>query len=736
MEKRGNRRTRVIDFEAEAGFYEVSIICDARNFDYSTLYFPMDRYGNSGQRTGPWDFDLRKGNVPLVPSYWLELDGEPLGLWYFRRPSLEDLKFKIFRGRAGVRLVKAGRHSLKLRSYGPNALPWIRVNVGKKLSEYKNSHPSLSRVSLRGRLPVSYWGDRGFWRGMALRLEGERVWLKRGLFESLNWAVSSEKSDVSQFPLLLAAHGLTGNKRGLSKATDLIEDLISRPAWGNPDPAGYGHNGDLLAASQMQAVAWALHAFSGKKDLCRRIKAKLKHQGELFFKAALLNEDYWGGSLLQDHGWRSFFTFADASLHLVGILPEAGEWFDFAIRRIGLAIEAMPRDGGIPWSSYGFPYLYLDAPSRLRETLLARVGRDLYDIGRWTEIIAFVETMLAADRRTLLFPGANQDDVPLIGGAEFFFQLAEKTGNPAAARLGLLAATVPEPVKFYGSTQRAAFHLSKLWALLAPLGPRPEKIRRRKSSDVFAFFPDTGYVRWQEPVGSATFLLRCAPISGWHANRHAGGPCDRMQIVSDGGHFSLWRGSRPMLASPEHGYRLRTATRSCLLINGKGQVGDVGYPMSVPAFKFPGHEIENAVKAGESYHVTLDLTAAYPEECGVVQYLRTFVLGPGPGLVCRDDLTLSDPARLQWLFHMRACARPRLRGLQLLLGEAPLRIRPVAPRGVALSAALGKTDVVWSYDSASQHAPCMHVRYEASCPVRSMTMNFEICWKERKEPKH
>ena len=44
-----------IEFEADlpAGIHRVSAMLDGRQFDWERLYFPMERYGNTGQRTGP-----------------------------------------------------------------------------------------------------------------------------------------------------------------------------------------------------------------------------------------------------------------------------------------------------------------------------------------------------------------------------------------------------------------------------------------------------------------------------------------------------------------------------------------------------------------------------------------------------------------------------------------------------------------------------------------------------------
>ncbi|MCF7855377.1 MAG: hypothetical protein K9N51_11315, partial [Candidatus Pacebacteria bacterium] len=78
-----------ITFDAPAGLYQVSVVADARDFDWDELYIRLDRYHNDNVLTGPWDFNLLEDNPPLVPAYWVDLDGRRLGLWYFQRVSLQ-----------------------------------------------------------------------------------------------------------------------------------------------------------------------------------------------------------------------------------------------------------------------------------------------------------------------------------------------------------------------------------------------------------------------------------------------------------------------------------------------------------------------------------------------------------------------------------------------------------------------------------------------------------------------
>jgi hypothetical protein len=120
---------------AEPGLYQLSVIIDASAFDWEKLYINLDRYGNTGQRTGPWDFDLTNDNAPLVPAFRVHLDGRYVGFWFFQRVSLEDMAHKRFRGNAAFWMQAGGEHRLTLGPYRSMQATWISARrPGQSLS--------------------------------------------------------------------------------------------------------------------------------------------------------------------------------------------------------------------------------------------------------------------------------------------------------------------------------------------------------------------------------------------------------------------------------------------------------------------------------------------------------------------------------------------------------------------------------------------------------------------------
>ena len=56
----------ILHFTAPAGLYQLSIVAEARDFNWEELYITLNLFHNTGQRTGPWDFNLLDQNKPLV----------------------------------------------------------------------------------------------------------------------------------------------------------------------------------------------------------------------------------------------------------------------------------------------------------------------------------------------------------------------------------------------------------------------------------------------------------------------------------------------------------------------------------------------------------------------------------------------------------------------------------------------------------------------------------------------
>ncbi|OPZ81041.1 MAG: hypothetical protein BWY76_03163 [bacterium ADurb.Bin429] len=498
-----------------------------------------------------------------------------------------------------------------------------------------------------------------------------------------------------------------------------------QPHWGNPREDGYGHDGDMGAAFVLRELAHAYHALGAElgEERRQRLLDKLRLQGDRFMANALLNRDYWGGSVMQDHGWRSLFAYADGVLHLLGVLPEVERWASYAVPRVRRSLDAMPRDGVIPLSNYCQLYLYLDDVMGYRDALLALTGEDIFDQPQFPRIIDYLMRVVRPQDHLMLLESTD----PLIGGNAFLNAIAAKYKDGRAAALQQAVLTTSER-PFYHPTQAFGFYLGALqgsqsYTPAVPATP-PE------ATEPLSYFADGGLATYRDPVDDVTLTVRCAPFAGFHAYRFAQGPCDRMGSAPGAGHFTVSLGTAPRLVTPDGGYKLQSAVRTCLLVDDRGQFGDVGYPMSIPSKRYRGEEIvfarwDNKENTG---WIRLNLAPAYPEEYGLLSYSRDLLLYPGEHILCRDTVAADAPHRWSWLFQGKREIGVALDGLRAVFGDAPTLT--IAPLGIpALTARVEETPVVWSYASVSGFKVFEHVRYDSEDTTTFAQVEFVLTWK-------
>jgi len=190
-----------LKFHAGAGLYQFSVIADAREFDWEELYVELNAFNNIGKRTGPWDFNPVQNHYPVVPSYWVYLDGRKIGLWFFSRVSLEDLAAKRFRGRMAFWLREGNEpteHELKFVPYRSFQLKWISAHLEDdpedcllpEVKETFDTQPQFAR-----------WNDKTFWDDKRQQLETTHAIYATPLRDAFE-AVLQNKNDLPGAPKL------------------------------------------------------------------------------------------------------------------------------------------------------------------------------------------------------------------------------------------------------------------------------------------------------------------------------------------------------------------------------------------------------------------------------------------------------------------------------------------------------------------------------------------------------
>lgn len=715
----------------------MSVIADAKQFNWDELYVKLFKYGNKGQRTGPWDFDETNDNRPLMPSYWVSVDGRRIGLWFFQRVSLEDIERRRFRSKTAFHLASDGNHNIILEPYRPFVVEWLSARLEPDPEDRLLPPAGLRHAD--GNVSAAKWSEETFWPEQRRRLETTHCIYCEPLRRSFDW-VAGVKPDVPQdaarksavaedIQLLIAAHYLENRPGALEQALQILDQMTALPHWGNPREDAYSHNGDMGAGFTMRALAMALHMFGNRlgADRRKRLLDKLTLQGNRFFELALLNHDYWGGSLIQDHGWQSMFAFGTAALHLYGIIPEAELWLAYVIPRLDRALAAMPRDGVIPAGSYYTLAYYTEEASHYRNTLLELSGRDIFDAPEFRLIVPFVASVLKEDE-TVMLVGGHGDRHDLTSGGMFMNIMAAKHRDAVAAQISRAIAE-NRPKSFYHSRQMGNHYYGMLNAFMTYdpcVAPAPAVLARRH----LLHFEDSCFVHYRDDALGVVLALRCGPLNGRHAYLHSLCSCDRLGDAPGAGHFALFLDGVPLLVTPEAGYCLHSFHRSCLLVDDNGQYGDIGYPMSLPDVRDRGEQIVGTRwnEATGKGLIRLDLKPAYPGELDMVAYQRDFIITGGRRIICRDHVVFNSPHRLAWLFHGKREYGVALDGLIGRFGKEPKVSLAPHPTGFAVQAALRETEIVWSYASTGGFKPFDYVRYDASRPLSCAVIDFELTW--------
>lgn len=719
---------RAWDLDLDVGLYQVSVIADMAEFPLESLYYEMQEFGNAGARTGPWDFKPMVGS-PLVPAWWVYLDEEKLGLWCFQRISIEDLEARIFRGNFAFRIRTDGRYHLRLEPYLETA------NAARWLDCVLQSDPvdSLAPfdVDLEARvknLSVRQWEWDAFWMSMRERAAHDSLY-GPVLKPALGWVLdpnrqgqkdatgrwrNADNAGPMDMTTCVAGWRLFGDITARDQGIQLLEELLALPGWGRPQEDIYGWDGDLVAIDPMRAC---IQGYFGLADAItpefrEKIRKKLRYQGDRFVTMALLTRDYWGGSVLQDHGWRAILGFAECAINLLGEIEEAEEWLEWAIPRFRRALAAMPPDGHLPASSYETPGLYILPLARLRKVWQEVTGEDIY---------LSAPVRMIVDRLGAYVNRPERE--PLLIASNLFLQQMALLHPDSAAGFWLEKCVRLSEEKIRSGYFSFHWHAQGIFEGFLSLPKELPKAKHEVTVRSFTHFEDAGRVTLRDSSG-LDLTFQCGPWLGHHAYVQSDNPCDRMCMEPGPGHFKISVDGKPVIVRPDSNYALRSGAHNCLLIDGRGQIGDIDYPMSLPSWQWKGERITSLLHdpVAETLFARLDLAPLYPASTGVLRYARDFLVTRPGELICRDHLVLKRPLPLEWRFHTTE-------GCGILPCEDPLQYRfgetltlEARTNETPLESAIRPTSVIFSYTGSGKKF--LHTAFRTLAPVAAARVEY------------
>lgn len=733
--------------DLSAGIHRVTLLLDAAEFDWQRLYFPMHSFGNKGQRTGPWDFSFERFE-PVLPAWWANVNGQRLGLAVVARLAPSQVQNRRMQvtwcfehkapGDAIIHMEPFNQSDVSLIRMTLEAEPYDRMRVpdrrwrrsgsyeaaqvrkevwngwDRKLKQLGASHQRLLKS-------VAEFALAGSMDTEALRLR--RLGAKGVLPVPKPGA---RPLDPEMLPLLAYLWRARGDHHALLVARQIIRQKLELEHWGNQCASGYGHDADMGVASVIEPLAHAYHWFGDALDepgdpLRKRLRDKLRLQMQRFFTLLLVWADYWGGSILQDHGHRSVCRFGVAAINMLGVLPEAPHWLAFVATRMDRVLKALPDDGGIPSSSYYKLHLYLDDMTSWRDAWLHVSGEDIFDRPLFKKVVSFVTNRLDSKTNEVMLANPRGDRASLYAGWGFLAAIASKFDDAnAAALLGQL-------VRKYKTCPMAQRPASTWTRFIEHMNPsiKPGPLR----PDSWDFRPAIGQASYRPPRSNVCVAV-VTPAKLYHQS-HLNNPCDRAYFAPFEGHFTVHLGEQAMLLTAEGGYRMRSCLGAVLLIDDRGGYDDISYSMGTPGISYRGQQVETAWydPATGIAGLRLNLAAMYPREVGLLSYVREFQLRPD-GLRLRDCVVASAPHHFGWCFQTYARRSVESTGpnqWRIKDRQAALELAGHAVE-TKLTSRVQPTDVVWAYGNENGSQSFKHVRFSTRSRVSVLTADFNVTW--------
>jgi len=728
------------------GLYKLTVDADGRDFDWESLYFNLNQFGNVNQRTGPWDFALEGGLPPVVPAYWVWLNERKLGLWFFNRPSVRQVRAKRFKGEAQFWIEREGDYEIRFEPFREFTVTWAKTDFGTSPDDtLREKLPFRSEANLG----LQKLFDDACWERLRRNLDDPSFPYGALLRETFDWALKQEATESSakqaipiSLPVLAAIYRVRRDAAAIERARQIISKVLALPAWGNPHEHGYSHNGDMGCAQIIFDLTFAVNFLGDElgEPLVRDVLSRLEKQCEIFVDLALLQHGYWGGSILQGHGFISFQLFTSAAYGLLGWLPRAEHWLRFCLPRMERSWRALPTDGVIPSTSYHRLDLHVGRLAVLRELHRQATGKDIYDRPAFRKLPEFLVESYMPETCQFWHAAPRGDYTEHLAGHAFLDQMARTFGDADAA---WLAREVVRAAARHPGDKGGKFYLDTLWASLlheprsgrhdegaAPSHPARDHLLTSvatRPARRLRWFQDSGAVVFRDDSRGIVFSTRLGNSNSRTSWQNAPCPCDRISFAPMAGNFAIAIHGLPLIQTAEGGYSMRTELGNVLLVDGKGQREDEAYPMGYPDVPWTEERIEEATldpKTGVGY-VRMQLAPVYE---GLTGYTREWFFDPDGRMRYLDKIASSEAHLFKWLFHTYRAHPITATGdaaFTIQNGAESLRIQ-LARSTAPLAHSIADTMTVWAYSNQQGGQACHHLAFETREAVREIEVEFVL----------
>ncbi len=444
---------------------------------------------------------------------------------------------------------------------------------------------------------------------------------------------------------------LTGDRRVIEWTREMA---LKAASW-DPNGGSAMSRGDIGAHHLLRGLNWcydALYPYLSAADRKRLADVIAVRAGQFWRR---LNP--FRGNEFNNHAWLQTFGLAEAGVVLVGDVPDAADWVQYALDLyVGRFLCALGYQGedneGISYWSYGLWFI-IDYADMMRRVC----GIDLYKHPWLSKTARFPMYCAPPGAWAVSFADTGQPNHGVRGPA-------------ATARVRALAERTRDPYALWYSGAREPVD----GLMPKPPVDLPQSVWYRFVGWVIF---NTNLVDGRENV---TFAMRSGKFFAGHQHEdlngfviHAYGE----KLAVDSGHYD-WYGSAHF-----KGYSTLTRAHNCILVNGqdqhsrrKGADGRIAAYFDSPAFGYTVGDVSDP----DVYD-------------GQVKRFDRRVLFAKPGfVVIHDVLEAADgPARWDWLLHTVAdiAVDAKVQAFGVRLEHAALTGRFLAPGDVGFKVTKG-----------------------------------------------
>ena len=541
-------------------------------------------------------------------------------------------------------LLGLGPRFAPAQNTGRDPLGWEAVMARswqrpKKLESFAGIHPRLfltaARISaLQRKLTSSH---KSVWQIAKARAD---AYLGRTV--PSNFKRQGDMREAGRgIPWQALAYLMTGQMPYLEGARKWMLTICEFPHWEN--------DRSLAGGECLFGIATGYDWLHDRLDAKEKsfIREKLVRQARIMKDGPPVHHDRW----LANHNHVEHLGLAAAGFALFDEAPEAAGW----IRQTDLVFRALldvaGNDGG---STEGHQYWAYTTEALLRYAELARdlLGENLYS-SEWLKAVPdfIIHSTLpgfTAENCVMSF-GDSHRQYSSHGPAHILYRLATEYRNRHAQWLA------SEMERRAVGRDAYCTWANPLW-YDETLEPAPVS-----SLPLFWHSDDIGWITarsgWHDDAVMVGF--KCGPMHGhkaqlyYDANRGAAHEIGGGHGHPDVNSFQIFAYGKWLAIDPGYERQKWTRTHNCILVNGRGQIGEGQTWFDRDAILETG-ATSAVIKAEHSAawdYIVGDARNIYPAVSGLKKYHRHLLYVRPDFIVVVDDLSAGAAATFQWLLH-------------------------------------------------------------------------------------